>query len=143
MKKDINNFLVNRNNKYKNKIVLLDELSKREIPLWFAPWLSGFVKVKGNFNLVFKDKGHFIKNAFTIGQNDELHILKWISLYFNSKTAILEDKPKVGGYFKYYRIYLYNAESRKLLFEHFNKYPLLGYKKVSYLKFLNYHKLKI
>jgi hypothetical protein len=25
------------------------------------------------------------------------------------------------------------------LFEHFSKYPLLGYKKVSYLKFFNYH----
>jgi len=139
-KKDIKNFLVNRNNKYINKRVLLDELSKKDEPSYFAPWLSGFVEAEGNFSLVFNDKGYLRKSAFTIGQNDELHILKWINLYFNSKTAIIVDKPKIGGNFKYYRLHLYNSESRKLLFEHFNKYPLLGYKKVSYLKFLNYHK---
>jgi hypothetical protein len=81
-----------------------------------------------------------INSAFSIGQNDELHILNWINLYFkNRSTSILESKPKKGGNFKYYRLYLYNAESRKLIFEHFFKYPLLGYKKVSYLKFFNYH----
>lgn len=143
LKKDINNFLVNRNNKYKNKKILLDELSKKEAPPYFSPWLSGFIEAEGNFSLVFNEKGHLRKSAFTIGQNDELHILKWINLYFNSKTTILEDKVKNGGNFKYYRLSLYNAESRKLIFEHFNKYPLIGYKKVSYIKFLNYHKSKL
>lgn len=143
LEKDIKNFLVNRNNKYNNKKVLLDELSKKEVPSYFAPWLSGFIEAEGNFSLVFNEKGHLRKSAFTIGQNDELHILQWINLYFNSKTAILKDKPKKGGNFEYYRLYLYNSESRKLLFEHFYKYPLLGYKKLSYLKFLNHHKSKI
>jgi hypothetical protein len=68
-----------------------------------------------------------------------LHILNWIKLYFNSNNVILKDKPKVNGNFQYYRLYLYNAESRKLLFEHFKKYPLLGYKKISYKKFYDYH----
>lgn len=143
LEKDIENFLVNRANKYNNKKVLLEELSKKEIPTYFAPWLSGFIEAEGNFSLVFNEKGKLKKSAFTIGQNDELHILKWICLYFNSKNSILKDKPKKGGNFEYYRLFLYNVESRKLLFEHFNKYPLLGYKKVSYLKFFNYHHLKI
>jgi hypothetical protein len=117
----------------------LQDLSRKELPSYFPLWLSGFVEAEGNFSLVFNEKGHLRKSAFTIGQNDELHILKWINLYFNSKNAILKDKAKVGGNFDYYRLYLYNAESRKLLFEHFNKYPLLGYKKVSYFKFFNYH----
>jgi hypothetical protein len=68
-----------------------------------------------------------------------LHILNWIKLYFNSNNVILKDKPKVNGNFQYYRLYLYNAESRKLLFEHFKKYPLLGYKNISYKKFYDYH----
>lgn len=142
LEKDLKNFLVNRNDKYLNKKVILLELSKKERPSYFAPWLSGFIEAEGNFSLVFNEKGHLRKSAFTIGQNDELHILIWISQYFYSKTAILKDKPKKGGNFEYYRLYLYNAESRKLLFEHFCKYPLLGYKKVSYLNFINYHKSK-
>jgi hypothetical protein len=140
LKKDIAKFLVKRNQKYNNKKILLTELSKQTKPLYFAPWLSGFIEAEGNFSLVFNEKGYLRKSAFTIGQNDELHILIWINEYFKSKTAILKDKPKKDGKFEYYRLYLYNAESRKLLFEHFDKYPLLGYKKVSYLKFLNYHK---
>ena len=140
LEKDIDNFLVNRDNKYYNKNLLLEELSNKEIPNYFSPWLSGFIEAEGCFSLVFNDKGHLRKSAFSIGQNDELHILKWINVYFkNSTTSILEDKPKKGGNFKYYRLFLYNAESRKRLFEHFSKYPLLGYKKVSYLKFFNYH----
>jgi len=142
LEKDLKNFLVNRNNKYNQKKILLLELSKKERPSYFAPWLSGFIEAEGNFSLVFNEKGHLRKSAFTIGQNDELHILIWISQYFNSKTAILKDKPKKGGNFEYYRLHLYNAESRKLLFEHFYKYPLLGYKKVSYLNFINYHQSK-
>ena len=141
LEKDINNFIVNRNNKYNNKKEILQDFSRKELPSYFPQWLSGFVEAEGNFSLVFNEKGHLRKSAFTIGQNDELHILQWINLYFNSKNAILKDKPKtgIGGNFNYYRLHLYNAESRKLIFEHFNKYPLLGYKKVSYLKFFNYH----
>lgn len=139
LNKDIDNFLINRNNKYKNKKLLLENLSKNTLPLYFAPWLSGFLEAEGNFSLVFNEKGHLRKSVFTIGQNDELHILEWIKSYFHSNNAILKDKPKKGGNFEYYRLFLYNAESRKLLFEHFNKYPLLGHKKISYLNFYNYH----
>jgi LAGLIDADG endonuclease len=142
LKKDMNNFLVNRNNKYLNKKILLEDLARRELPSYFAPWLSGFIEAEGNFSLVFNKEGHLRKSAFTIGQNDELHIFHWIKLYFNSKNTIAKDKPKAGGNFHYYRLYLYNAESRKLIFEHFKKYPLLGYKKISYIKFFNYHNNK-
>lgn len=136
LEKDMDNFLINRQNKYSKKKITLLELSKLEVPSYFYPWLSGFIEAEGNFSLVFNEKGYLRKSAFTIGQNDELHIFKWINTYFNCKTTII----KANGNFEYYRLHLYNAESRKLLFEHFYKYPLLGYKEVSYLKFLNYHK---
>ena len=141
LNKDINNFTINRNNKYNNKKELLQDLSRKELPSYFPQWLSGFVEAEGNFSLVFNEKGHLRKSAFTIGQNDELHVLQWINLYFKSKNAILKDKPNIGGggNFNYYRLHLYNAESRKLLFEHFGKYPLLGYKKLSYITFFNYY----
>ena len=139
LEKNLENFIVNRNNKYNNKKELLQNMAKKEFPSYFPMWLSGFVEAEGNFSLVFNEKGHLRKSAFTIGQNDEIHILQWIKLYLNSNNAILKDKPKTNGNFNYYRLHLYNAESRKLIFDHFYKYPLLGYKKVSYLKFFNYH----
>ena len=138
--KDIDNFLVNRNNKYKNKKVHLQNFETISVlPTYFAPWLSGFIEAEGNFNLVFNEKGSLRGSKFTIGQNDELHILNWIKLYFKSNNPIYKDKPKVSGNFQYYRLYLYNRESRLLLFEHFKRYPLLGYKQISYLKFYSYH----
>ena len=93
-------------------------------------------------------RGHLRKSAFTIGQNDELHILKMIKLYFQGTTKILKDIKKIN--FKgviadtnHYRLHLYNASTRKLLFEHFDQYPLIGQKKVSYSKFYEYHIKKV
>jgi len=144
LKKDIKNFFINRNNKYNNKNLFLENLAKQDkLPIYFASWLSGFIEAEGNFNLVFNEKGLLRKTSFSIGQNDEIHILNWIKLYFNSNNTILKDKPKKDGNFQYYRLSLYNSESRKLIFQHFEKNPLLGYKKISYLKFLNYHKQKL
>lgn len=140
LEKDIENFIENRNNKYNNKKAYLQTFDTMQtLPPYFAPWLSGFVEAEGNFNLVFNEIGVLSATRFTIGQSDELHILNWIKLYFKSKNAITKDKPKVNGNFQYYRLHLYNAESRKLIFEHFKKYPLLGYKNASYIKFYNYH----
>jgi hypothetical protein len=141
LRKDIPNFLVNRNNKYNNKKKYLGNLCNASLPSYFSQWLSGFIEGEGNFSLVFNEKGQLRKSGFSIGQNDELHVLNWIKTYFKSTNVISKDKPKIKGNFQYYRIHLYKAESRKLLFKHFNKYPLLGYKNVSYLKFFNYHTL--
>ena len=154
--KDFDNFMLNRKNMYKNKKDILDILNKsyclpqarlgREIklPFYFKPWLSGFIEAEGNFNLVFNDKGYLRKSSFSIGQLDELHILNMIKFYFQSENKIIIDKKKIN--FKgnindsdYYRLSLYNALSRKLLFEHFEKYPLIGEKKLSYSKFYEYH----
>lgn len=140
--KDIDKYLENRDAKYDNKEAILEELSKKECPYYFPAWLSGFIEAEGNFSLVYNEKGHMRKSAFAIGQNDEMHILIWIRDYFNGQTKILQDKPKKDSKFKYYRLYLYNAETRRCLFDHFNKYPLLGYKLVSYLKFRDYHQSK-
>lgn len=142
LEKDIGNFLINRNNKYSNKKTILEDFAKIDkLPLYFAPWLSGFIEAEGNFNLVFNEKGVLRGSKFSIGQNDEIHILNWIKFYFNSNNSISKDKPKINGNFQYYHLSLYNAESRKLLFEHFKNYPLLGYKNVSYKKFYDYHNI--
>lgn len=144
LKKDIFNFIENRNNKYKNKHILLENYASKEnlvkLPLYFSPWLSGFIEAEGNFNLLFNKTNVLRGSKFTIGQNDEIHILNWVKLYFKSNNAITKDKYKKGsGNFEYFRLSLYNAESRNNIFDHFNKYPLLGYKTVSYNKWHDYH----
>lgn len=143
LNKDKDNYLINRKFKYKNKNLLLNNMAKLEtLPFDFAPWLSGFIEAEGNFNLVFNEKGHLRKSSFSIGQNDELHILNWIKKYFNSNNSIYTDKPKKNGNFQYYRLSLYNSESRKHIFNHFLKYPLLGYKKISFNNWKIYHDSK-
>ena len=136
------NFLESRKNKYKNKTHML--INASEIPpLYFPAWLSGFIEAEGNFNLVFNQSGALRKSAFTIGQNDELHILNMIKTYFKSENKIIKDKKNIKGkQFDYYRLHLYNSLSRKLIFEHFNLYPLIGHKDISYSKFYNYHSNK-
>jgi len=136
---NISNFKALRDNKYHNKLNDLKILSLTRAPLYFSAWLSGFVEAEGNFSLVFNEKGQLRKSAFHIGQNDELHILTWIAEYFNSNNKIGKDRATKGGNFNHYRLNLYNAESRRRLFEHFKVYPLLGQKKTSYSLWYNYH----
>jgi hypothetical protein len=132
-------FIERRNKKYENKLQILEKLSKKNVPLYFTGWLSGFIEGEGNFSLVFNDKNQLRKSAFTIGQNDELHVLIWIRSYFKGETKIIKDKPKKNGNFSHYRLHLYNVHTRKAIFNHFNSYPLLGHKVVSYNIFYNHH----
>lgn len=133
-------FIELRNKKYNNKLEILKKLSQKIIPDYFSGWVSGFIEGEGNFSLVFNKKAQLRRSSFTIGQNDELHILEWIKFYFKGETKILKDKAKKGGEFHYYRLYLYNNVTREYIFKHFKQYPLLGYKVISYNKFFNYHK---
>lgn len=145
--KDFENFIQNRKFMYINKKDNLNSLNQNmdiKLPFYFKPWLSGFIEAEGNFNLVFNEKGYLRKSAFSIGQLDELHILNMIKFYFQSENKIIQDKKKIQFKGKmndsdYYRLSLYNALSRKLIFEHFDKYPLIGEKKLSYSKFFEYH----
>jgi hypothetical protein len=148
---DNTHFYDDRDNMYINKKELLLKLQQDNFtPIYFPAWLSGFIEAEGNFSLVFRNNGEtrsLRKSAFTIGQNDELHILNKIKIYFQSENKILKDKKKLNpkgipSEFDYFRLHLYNALSRKLLFEHFEKYPLLGQKNVSYKTFYDYHHSK-
>ena len=146
---DIKNFEKNRVNLYRKYKELVFNLNQEvpslcDLPVYFSPWLSGFIEAEGNFSLVFNEKGHLRKSSFTIGQNDEYHILNKIKMYFKSANKITMDKKKLNpkgipSEFDYFRLSLYNQISRELLFKHFYKNPLLGYKKVSYQKFFDYH----
>ena len=149
---DADNFLLNRKNMYKNMndLLIRAKLNKKiiiELPFYFNSWLSGFIEAEGNFSLVFNDKGHLRNSTFNIGQKDDLHVLKLILFYFQSEKNIGKDKKKlVKGILtdpNYYRLNLCNSLSKKLIFEHFSKYPLLGEKNISYSKFFEYHNQRL
>ena len=149
---DADNFLLNRKNMYKNMndLLIRAKLNKKiiiELPFYFNSWLSGFIEAEGNFSLVFNDKGHLRNSTFNIGQKDDLYVLKLILFYFQSEKNIGKDKKKlVKGILtdpNYYRLNLCNSLSKKLIFEHFSKYPLLGEKNISYSKFFEYHNQRL
>ena len=95
LEKNVTNFIVFRNTKYKNKKPFLANFATQDkFPLYFSPWLSGFIEAQGNFNLLLNEKGVVRISRFSIGQNDEIHILNWIKLYFKSNNVISKDKPK-------------------------------------------------
>jgi hypothetical protein len=81
LRKDTTNFFKDRDNKYKNKKILLDQYALKnqlvDIPPYFPAWLSGFIEAEGNFYLHFNEKGFLRNSRFTLGQNDEIHILNW------------------------------------------------------------------
>jgi len=148
--KDAENFLLNRKNMYKNRNDLLKKLNNKiiiDLPFYFNPWLSGFLEAEGKFSLGFNDKGQLRNSTFNIGQKDDLHVLKMILFYFQSEKNIWKDhKNLVKGILtdtNYYSLNLCNYLYRKLIFEHFSKYPLLGEKKISYSKFFEYHNQRL
>ena len=150
--KDADNFVLNRKNMYKNMndLLIRAKLNNEiilELPFYFNSWLSGFIEAEGNFSLVFNDKGQLRNSTFNIGQKDDLHVLKMILFYFQIEKNIWKDKKNlINGILtdpNYYRLNLCNAISRKLIFEHFSNYPLLGEKKISYSKFFEYHNQRL
>jgi len=135
---DIKNFIKDRNEKYKNLNLIRKTYNLDNIP-YFKGWLSGFIEAKGNFSLVlYPNKTSVKKSSFSIGQNDDLSILELIKAYFKSNNKIITYKKinKVG--LKYHQLNLTGKDSRIFIKNHFNNKPLLGYKKISYSKWISH-----
>ena len=133
---DSKNFIELRNKKYfnQNEIILFNQDKYKELqsfPDYFSYWLSGFIEVEGHFSLLKLRTGGIKKHQFKIGQNYDYYILNMIKLYFNSFHIISKDLNK-----PHYRISIGGFKSKNLILDHFNKYPLLGEKLISYNKWI-------
>lgn len=131
-------FKILRNNKYlvNNNFVLNKNIINTD---YFKGWLSGFIEAEGNFFLMLYENTYSIKTSnFNIGQKNNFEILELIRDYFKCNTLITKDKKLLKNNIPYYRFHLYNVNSRKLLINHLFKYPLLGDKKISFLKWYYY-----
>ena len=124
-------FIRRRDNKYEDQERRGKERSK-VLPDYFPNWLSGFIEAEGNFSLLNYKNGSIKKHQFSIGQNDDEHILNSIKRYFESNHVITKDKNKTRDH---YRVSI-GGKSKALIYQHFLKYPLLGEKLISYNKWI-------
>jgi hypothetical protein len=129
-------FIELRNNKFNKQSKLINFYNNNNfnLPYYFPGWLSGYIEAKGYFKLIKSDSNKIHTSQLIIGHNYDIYLLKAILKYFNaSNNTISFNKDK------YYRIYLTNKNDKNLLFNHFNLYPLLGYKYSQYIWWKNNH----
>lgn len=115
-------YLSQRDLKYK---VL--QISKLVKPEYFPKWLSGFIEAEGCFTL--RPSGF---PSFSISQKQDKYLLDYIKDYFQIKSKVRFYEKQI---LNFYILETYNAESFRLIFEHFQTYPLLGEKEECYWKF--------
>lgn len=111
------------------------------IPSYFSSWLSGFIEAEGNFRL-FCDKRRNMQvySRFNVGQNFEHFIIKAIRDYFGGINQIqvitskkeFSKKRQLLGEVKHYYVEMGSKPVKTAIIAHFNQYPLLGHKKVTY-----------
>lgn len=81
-----------------------------------------------------------VHNRFNIGQNFEHFIIKAIRDYFGGTNQIqviiskkeFSNKRELLGVVKHYYVEMGTKDVRTAILAHFNKYPLLGHKNVTY-----------
>lgn len=117
---NVNFYLETRNNKYLERETTIPVVHAN----FFNEWLSGFIEAKGCL-CVHRDK----TCSFSIGQKDDFFLLDKIRTHFGIQSRI-QNLKKTFWFLETYRI----ATLHKLV-EHFNKYPLLGEKAISFNKF--------
>jgi LAGLIDADG endonuclease len=124
--------LQTRDSKYVDQQKLIQHYKKNfVIPHYFGPWLSGFIEAEGCFRST-----HYL--SLYVGQNDDWYVLNAIKRYFNSHHKLNLHKDLRKNAYKYhYRLSMSGKPTIEALIKHFDKYPLLGYKKVSYDYFCN------
>jgi len=118
-------YLTSRGKKYLN----YSPIAKNIFPQYFAYWLSGFTEAEGCFSIK-KTKVKY----FSIGQKEDIAVLELIKKYFNIDNKIQEKKNN------FYLLEVYKNSILVNIIKHFENYPLLGFKNVSFQKFKNSNK---
>lgn len=121
---NINIYFNTRDLKYNYKpTVLVDNIT------YFNEWLSGFTEAEGCFS-IRQSKNH----SFSISQKDEFDLIEKIKNHFQIVSNIRKSSIKNGTLFS---IETYRKSTLVTVTNHFNNYPLIGEKLVSFNKFKN------
>ena len=120
--------LETRDSRYhKQKDIIQHSKTNLIIPPYFGPWLSGFTEAEGCFRSTSK-------LSFYISQNDDWYILNAIKIYLGSrhKLGVNKDSRRPWLDNVQFRVSMSGKPTIENIINHFSKFPLLGYKKVSY-----------
>lgn len=122
----VERYLLTRNGKYLSQADLLQKFNSNfNIPNYFNGWISGFVEGQGTFALRTT-----ASPSFAIGLNNDQYLLKAINQKFEGLNKII-NKFKV-----FWILEIYRKSVLINIITHFEKYPLLGHKKISYDKWV-------
>lgn len=114
---DIEWYLSNRNSKYLHREINTNVS-------YFKEWLSGFIEAEGCFS-IRNNNNH----SFSIGQNNDYYLIDSIKTHFQIISQVR------NPYKNFWLVETYRHSTFINIIEHLNKYPLLGEKSNSYLKF--------
>ena len=109
-----------RNKKYLFRNIFIQNIDSN----YFNEWLSGFIEAEGSFSLRIR-KNH----SFNIGQKNEKFLIEYIKTHFKIQSQVRCIKPN------FWIIETYRKSTLLNIIEHCDKYPLLGQKYSSFIKF--------
>ena len=119
IKNDVEWYLTNRDKKYSLRLSNIDTNVS-----YYSEWLSGFIEAEGCFSIRNSNN-----HSFIIGQNDDRYLIESIKNYFEIQSKVRNPNKT------FWVIETYRHSTFINLIRHFDKYPLLGEKLISYSKF--------
>lgn len=117
---DIKMYFDQRNKKYLFRDIFIQNIDSN----YFNEWLSGFIEAEGSFSLRIR-KNH----SFNIGQKNEKFLIEYIKTHFKIQSQVRCNKGN------FWIIETYRKSTLLNIIEHCDKYPLLGQKYLSFIKF--------
>ena len=127
-KNDIQWYLKTRDLKYNKFIDNINNLNINIDYSYFSEWLSGFIEAEGCFSIRNLTNNH----SFSIGQNDDIYLIKTIKEYFKVTNKVKNSNLKGRNFY----LEIYKKEVLLKIINHCKKYPLLGEKHESLKKFI-------
>nr|NP_803528.1 orf276 [Monoblepharella sp. JEL15]AAO64973.1 orf276 [Monoblepharella sp. JEL15] len=103
-------------------------------PIYLPAWISGFIEAEGSFNT--RSNGN---HSFSITQKDNPHLLHYIRDYFMISPPVSLHETQSKGLS---RLEVYEQATLLRIINHFDKYPLLGDKAISFAKWAELVKLR-
>ena len=131
-RKTVAEYIQERNFKYENQTNISQKQRSQKVHtlFYFPQWLSGFLERKGCFSFRKNEKTPF----FSICLKNDKYLIESISLFFQRKNKILEKQKNL------YILEVSRSSLFLVLKSHFEKYPLLGEKKISFQNFIEKQK---
>lgn len=119
--------LATRDSKYEHQKQIIQGAKHHfVIPHYFGPWLSGFMEAEG----CFRSSASAGLSVY-VSQNDDWYILNAIKTYWKSHHKLGVNKD-IRSKATQYRLSISGKPVLKGVLEHFETYPLLGHKRLSY-----------